>query len=217
MGEKAIFNRNIVYKMQSSIQVMNPSVVHLVIICREGKKARKLCTIQCPFKQTPHPGANTKDDTKKQVMQGFKRSDTHCLICSGGHLHYAHCSDQRSSRLWCDALFGFTVKLLMRAHVWNLGCAMRCLYFSGPATAEAEIFKNCSGFREELITTVACARGSTATTCCVILLIVLVVLTILVIRQIIKGSRVWNHRETPINNLANCCHSSVRTYPSSKS
>ena len=103
------------------------------------------------------------------------------------------------------------------AHVWNLGCAMRCLYFSGPAMAEAEIFKNCSGFREELITTVACARGSTATTCCVILLIVLVVLTILVIRQKIKGSRVWNHRETPINNLANCCHSSVRTYPSSKS
>lgn len=37
------------------------------------------------------------------------------------------------------------------AHVWNLGCAMRCLYFSGPAMAEAEIFKNCSGFREELI------------------------------------------------------------------
>ena len=55
MGEKAIFNCNIVYKMQSSIQVMNPSVVHLVIICREGKKARKLCTIQGPFKQTPHP------------------------------------------------------------------------------------------------------------------------------------------------------------------
>ena len=45
-------------------------------------------------------------------MQGSKCSDCHSVICFQGHLHYIHCSDQRSSggQSNCDVMvFGFHI------------------------------------------------------------------------------------------------------------
>ena len=45
-------------------------------------------------------------------MQGSKCSDCHSVICFQGHLHYIHCSDERSSggQSNCDVMvFGFHI------------------------------------------------------------------------------------------------------------